>query len=505
MNMSVLELSSITKKFPGVRALDGASLSMYPGQVHALVGANGAGKSTLVKIIAGILRPDSGVIKFRGERISIRNPAHARSIGISLVPQIPRACRNMTVAENVFLGGERKFVQHGVLRWRKLSMECAKLLEPLGVEIAPSKLVKDLSVPEIELVEIARALSFKSSILILDEPTAALTGAEKERLFAIINSLKAQNAAVIYISHRLEEIFEIADQYTVLRDGKVVSSGEVSEVTRDSLIMMMTGKELKVANRASVERHRSVKPVLELKDIAAPGLQNVSLTIEEDEVLGITGLIGSGKSALAKVLFGLLKPHAGEIRLGGNRVAIRSPRYAMKLGIGFIPAERLERAIFPHRSVIENLLMPSLDTFAKSGVINEKRARTTCTEMVKKLNIKTSSIFVPVMTLSGGNQQKLSIARWLVREPRLIIFEEPTQGIDVEAKQEVWNIIEELRSRDVSVVVISSDVNELLAGCTRIVTMFDGNIVASYSREDVTKEAVVAAAVGDVTDRGDRC
>jgi len=496
MSMPLLELVGITKNFPGVRALNNVSLSIYPGQVHALVGANGAGKSTLVKIIAGIIRPDSGMIRFQGNKTSIRNPAHARSIGISLVPQIPRVCRNMTVAENVFLGGERKFVQHGFLRWRDLSVECSKLLKPLGVQIAPSKLMENLSVPEIELVEIARALSFRSSVLILDEPTAALTAAEKEQLFTIIDTLKKQSTAIIYISHRLEEIFEIADQYTVLRDGEVVSSGQVSKVTRDALITMMTGKQLSIIKHVVVEEQEQTRSVLELRHIAAPDIKDVSLTINRGEILGITGLVGSGKSTLAKVLFGLLKPHAGEIHLDGSRVTIKSPRYAMKLGIGLIPAERLERAIFPHRSVIENLLMPSLDTFAKFSVINEKKARATCTAMVKKLSIKTSSIFVPVMNLSGGNQQKLSIARWLVREPRLIVFEEPTQGIDVEAKQEVWNIIEDLRARDVSVVVISSDVDELLVGCTRIAIMFDGNIVASYSREDVTKEAVVAAAVG---------
>jgi len=502
MSIPLLEVVGITKNFPGVRALNNVSLSIYPGQVHALVGANGAGKSTLVKIIAGIMRPDSGVIRFQGNKTAIRNPAHARSIGISLVPQIPRVCRNMTVAENVFLGGEKKFVRHGFLRWRDLSVECSKLLKPLGVQIAPGKLVKDLSVPEIELVEIARALSFKSSVLILDEPTAALTAAEKERLFTIIDTLKKQSTAIIYISHRLEEIFEIADQYTVLRDGEVVSSGQVSKVTKDALITMMTGKQLSIIKHVVIEEQEQTRPVLELRHIAAPGVKDVSLTINRGEILGITGLVGSGKSTLAKVLFGLLKPHAGEIYLDGSRVTIKSPRYAMKLGIGLIPAERLERAIFPHRPVIENLLMPSLETFTKFGVINEKKARTTCTAMVKQLSIKTPSIFVPVMNLSGGNQQKVAIARWLVSKPRLIVFEEPTQGIDVEVKQEVWNIIEDLRTRDVTVVVISSDVDELLLGCTRIVTMFDGNVVASYSRENVTKEAVVAAAVGDITTTG---
>jgi len=503
MSIPLLELVTITKDFPGVRALDNASLSVYPGQVHALVGANGAGKTTLVKIIAGIIRPDTGVIRFQGKKIVIRNPAHARRIGISLVPQIPRVCRDMTVAENVFLGGERNFVRHGILRWRELFAECSELLKPLGIHIAPNKLMGSLSVPEIKLVEIAKALSFKSSVLILDEPTAALTSAEKDHLFVIIDKLRTQDVAVIYISHRLEEISEIADQYTVLTNGKVVSSGEVSEVTRDSLIMMMTGKQLKVAKHVSVVADKRAKPVLELKHIAAPGLEDVSLTINEDEILGITGLIGSGKSKLAKVLFGLLKPYKGEIYLDGKCVTISNPRYAMKLGIGFLPAERLEQAIFPHRSVSENLLMPSLGTFARSGVINEKKARARCVSMVKKLSIKTPSISSPVMNLSGGNQQKLSIARWLVRKPRLIIFEEPTQGIDVEAKQEVWSIIKDLRTQHVLIVVISSDVDELLPACSRIIVMFDGSIAAQYSAEEVTKEAVVAAAVGgNTTDEG---
>ncbi len=496
MSEPLLKLVGITKNFPGVRALNNVSLSIFPGEVHALVGANGAGKTTLVKIIAGVIRPDSGEIIFHGKKVVVRNPAYARNLGISLVPQIPRVCRDMTVAENVFLGGERNFSQYGVLKWRGMTQECRNLLNRLGVRIAPNKLVRDLSAPEIELVEIARALSFKSSVLILDEPTAALTSAEKERLFAIIANLKKQNAAVIYISHRLEEVFEIADRYTVLRDGEVVSSGEVSTVTKEKLIEMMTGKEIGTVEATFMKEPENLRPILQLKHVTAPGVQDLSLTINEGEVLGVTGLVGSGKSELAKLLFGLLKPHTGEVYFEGHRVIIRSPRHAKKLGIGFVPAERLERAIFPHRAVIENLLMPSLYSFARFGLINERKARVACNGMVQKLNIKTSSIFIPVMHLSGGNQQKLSVARWLIREPKLIIFEEPTQGIDVEAKQEVWSIVQDLRERHVSIIVISSDVDELLAGCDRVLVMFDGAIVANYHRGEMTKESVVAAAVG---------
>lgn len=497
--MILLEVRNISKSFPGVRALDKMSIAIKSSEVHALVGANGAGKSTLVNIIAGILKPDEGESFLRGKRVHIQNPAHARRLGISLVPQIPSLCENMTVMENIFLGEEKRFVHRGFLNWQQLFNECRRLLEILDIHVDPKAKVRDLSASENQLVEIARALSFESSIFILDEPTAMLTSVEKEKLFNIIKKLKAQGRGIIYISHRLEEVFEIADSYTVLRDGKVVSTGEVSSITKDELVKMITGEEVSLAGVKREAKDKDIEnaeKILELKNVTADGLHDISFFVRKGEMLGITGLVGSGKSELAKVVFGLSKIRSGEVLFNGKPLTLKTPKQALKVGMGFVPADRLKRSLFPHRSVVENVSIASLQDIAKLGWLPLRGEKAKCTSMIKQLSIVTHSLSSPVMFLSGGNQQKVSVARWLMRSPKLLIFEEPTQGVDVKAKQNIWDIMENLREKGISILITSSDVDELLMVCDRILVMFDGRIVAEFKGNEVSKESIVGATMG---------
>jgi len=494
--MTLLEAKNISKSFPGVKALDKVNLTIGFSEVHALVGANGAGKSTLVNIIAGILKPDEGEIFLKGKRVSIQNPAHARKLGISLVPQIPSLCSNMTVMENVFLGEEKRFVRRGFLNWQELFNECQKLLEILDIRIDPKAKVRDLSASENQLVEIARALSFESSIFILDEPTATLTSVEKEKLFNIISKLKAQGRGIIYISHRLEEVFEIADKYTVLRDGKVVSTGEVRSITKDELVRMIIGEEVSLFGVERKLEEVEGEKILELRNVTTDGLHEVSFFIKKGEILGITGLVGSGKSELAKVIFGLSKIKSGEILFDGKPLILKTPKHALGAGIGFVPADRLRRSLFPHRSVVENVSIASLRDFTRFGWLSLKREKAKSLDTVQQLSIVTRSLSLPVMFLSGGNQQKVSVARWLIRSPKLLIFEEPTQGIDVKAKQNIWDIMKDLREKGISILIISSDVDELLMVCDRILVMFDGRIVAEFKGNKILKESIVGAAMG---------
>ena len=494
--MILLEVRNISKSFPGVKALSKVNMTIKSSEVHALVGANGAGKSTLVNIIAGILKPDEGEIFLKGKRVYIQNPSHARKLGISLVPQIPSLCGNMTVMENIFLGEEKRFVRHGFLNWGELFSKCQELLKILDITIDPRIKVRDLSASESQLVEIARALSFESSIFILDEPTATLTSVEKEKLFNIINKLKTQGKGIIYISHRLEEVFEIADSYTVLRDGKVVSTGKVHSITKDELVKMIIGEEITLSGVEKKADGILGEEILELRNVTTDDLHGISFSIKKGEILGITGLVGSGKSEIAKVIFGLTKIKSGEILFDGKPLILKNPKCASRIGIGFVPADRLKKALFPHRSVTENISIANLHSFTRLGWLSLKDEKKKSFDMIRQLSIITRSLSLPVMFLSGGNQQKVSVARWLMKCSRLLIFEEPTQGIDVKAKQNIWDIMKNLQKKGISILIISSDVDELLMICDRILVMFDGRIVAEFKEGEKSKESIVGAAMG---------
>ncbi len=493
----IFEVRNVSKRFPGVQALDSVNFVLKKGTIHALVGENGAGKTTFVNIISGIIRPDKGDIYLKGKKVRVNTPAQARMLGISLVPQILNLCQDITVAENIYMGQEQKFMHKGLIDWKSINISANRLLkDELGVDIDVTKKVMGLTVAEQQFVEIAKALSFESSVLILDEPTATLTEPEKERLFKVLRKLVDKEKAIIYISHRLDEVFEIADIYMVLRNGRVVGTGSVSDITKEKLVTMIVGETVKTLSRKSLVQKPNKKCVLEMRNVSFDGVRDLSFCLREGEILGIAGLIGSGKSVVAHLLFGINTPDTGQIKIMGEPVVLSSPNNAMRLGIGFVPADRLHQAMFLHRSVLENITIANLKRFKRFGLIKVGKEKEKAHEVSQRLEIKMSSIREDVMYLSGGNQQKVSIARWISRTPRIIILEEPTQGIDVKAKAQVREIMLSLQEQGISVIAISSDVDEIISVCDRVIVMFDGRITSILEGGEVIKDLVSRAELG---------
>ena len=490
----LLEMLGIAKAFPGVQALDGVDFVVGAGEVHALVGENGAGKSTLVKILTGVYPRDRGEIRLRGRPLEIRDPLDARRHGIRIIHQEFTLVPQLSVAENVFLDSLATGVM-GPVPYRRMQTHTRQILASLGVSLDPRTPVGELTVAEQQIVEIARALTGEACLVIMDEPTAALTGAEVERLFAIVRSLKARGVAVVYISHKLDEIMALADRVTVLRDGHVVGVRPTRELTREELVRMMVGRPV---DQLYSRRHRpSDEVVLEVRDLVVPGrVHGVSLYARRGEVLGITGLMGAGQSWLVRAIFGAVPASSGEIRLRGRPIPIASPSDAVRAGIGLLTEDRKEEGLVLIQSVQANVTLAALDRFTRAGALRRADERRTAEALVRQLDIRTPSLAQEVGYLSGGNQQKVVLAKWLATEPDVIVMAEPTRGIDVGAKAEIYRLIDQLAEQGKAIVLVSSELPEILNLSDRICVMFEGRVVAELSADEATAELITHYATG---------
>lgn len=491
----VVEMKGIVKEFPGVKALDGVNLAVKKGEVHSLLGENGAGKSTLMKVLLGIYKQDEGEIFYKGQPVKIANPADALKIGISMIHQEISLVTDRTIAENVWIGREPT-TKLGLLDWKKLYQMTEQLFNELDLAgFNPKTLVRRLSVAQQQMVEIARAISYNSDVIIMDEPTSALTEAEVEILFRIINNLKNRGISVIYISHKMDEIFKISDSITVLRDGQWVATEAAEKLDSNKVISLMVGRELsQVFPKVEVAIG---EPILEVKNLTRKGFfEDVSFSVRRGEILGLSGLMGAGRSEVMRAIFGVDKLDSGEIYFGGKRVHIHSTKDAIKLGMGFVTEDRKELGLILCRSIRENATYASLDSLSTGPFTNTNREVSATKDMINKLSIKTPTYKKRVGALSGGNQQKVVLANWLLSKPKVLILDEPTRGIDVGAKYEIHKMMCEFAGQGMAVIMISSELPEILGMSDRIIVMHEGKQKAEFMRGEATQEKILHSAVG---------
>lgn len=492
--MALLQLTNVAKSFGAVRALKGVSFELKAGEIHALLGENGAGKSTLIKIITGAHRPDSGSIHIDGREVHNLTPAAAHRLGIACIYQQPALFPDLTVAENI---GMRLESARALRRidWQSRYRRASDLLQRIGAVISPEREVRELSMPEQQLVEIACAIGAGARIVIMDEPTASLTQKEQHLLFAVTRELRSSGVGVIYISHRLEEIFSLADRVTVLRDGESVASNRVDELNETQLIKLMVGREI---SHIFPERDGSIgEVILSLRNVGctASGVAGVTLDVGAGEIVGLAGLVGAGRTELARVLFGITPADSGEIFLSDKFVTIQSPAEAIEHGIAYVPEDRRRHGVILEMPIAANITMASHRELFPNGWLRFRRERDLAQKYIGDLSIKTPDADAPAASLSGGNQQKVSVARWLATNPKVLILDEPTQGVDVGAKSEIHKIIRQLAARGLAVLMISSDLPEILGMSDRIVVMRNGTIAAVLPGHAGAHE-VMAAAVG---------
>jgi rhamnose transport system ATP-binding protein len=492
---ALVSVVNLTKSYDGIHALRGASFELRAGEVHALVGENGAGKSTLIKVTTGAVEQDDGQIFVNGKLLQENSPRIAQALGIAAIYQQPALFPELTVAENIALSSEPAALWKTV-DWKARRRRASELLAGLGAQIDIESDAGALSLPQQQLVEIARALGANAKILIMDEPTASLSLEDSRRLFSIIFQLRSRGVGIIYVSHRLEELFAIADRVTVLRDGSSVETRAMSEITRGELIRLMVGREV-----SAIFPKREVQlgeAVLELHNVtsAAAGVKDVNLTLRRGEILGLTGLVGAGRTELARVLFGLYPVNSGQILLRGSSIVIRSPAHAIEQGIAYLPEDRRRHGVVLEMPLTANITLASLERIARFGWMDFKRERQMAIDYVQRFGIKTPSIFSPVLSLSGGNQQKVALSRWLATEPSVLILDEPTQGVDVHAKSEIHRLMGELASQGHAILMISSELPEVIGMCDRIAVMRSGTIVGILDRKEATQQKTLALALG---------
>jgi ribose transport system ATP-binding protein len=486
-------MRGIRKAFPGVVALDGVELMVQPGEVHVLLGENGAGKSTLMKVLSGSVPRDAGEIEVFGHRVDLATPRAAREAGIAIIHQELALVPQMTVAENIFLGRAPAWL--GVLDWERMLRESAVLLAQLGADIAPGALVESLSIAQQQLVEIARALSLQARILIMDEPTSALTARETERLFETIAALTASGTAIIYISHRLDEIFAIGHRITVLRDGRNVATRDVRAADRRELVRLMADRD--VEELVPTVQRTLGRSMLRVEGLThGRALRNVSFSVRAGEIVGFAGLLGAGRTEIARAVFGLEAFDSGTIFVNEQPCDIRSPRDAIAAGIGFVTEDRKREGLVLERSVRDNVALPILSRLARLGIVHRLREQHIAETAVRDLRIRTPSTQQLAQHLSGGNQQKVVLAKWLATGARVLFLDEPTRGIDVGAKQEIYQLVHELADAGVAIILMSSDLPEVLGLADRVLVMREGRIAGEFARSEASAERVMACAVG---------
>ncbi len=500
MGENILGLENITKTFPGTIALDKVRFELDKEEVHALVGENGAGKSTLIKIISGIHKSDSGQMYLDGKPVNITGPLMAQQYGIAAIYQEPAIFPDLNVAENIFMGHQEYNPLSRRINWRRVYEETEQLLKSLEVDLNPRITVKNLSTAKQQMIEILKALSAKPRILIMDEPTSALTSHEVKDLFDIIRRLKESGTSIIFISHRLEEVFEIADRITVLRDGHYISTRNISEVTIDEVIKMMVGRTLSdMFPKVDVEIGETI---LKVEGLTRENqFYDISFELRKGEILGFSGLVGAGRTELARAIFGMGKPDSGKLFVNGKEVHISNPNVAMKYGIAYLPEDKQAQGLILPMDITKNITLPILDQFTKIIWVNEKREIKYSKKYADMLEIKAPGLWQKVMQLSGGNQQRVVIAKWLATNPLILIMDEPTRGIDVGAKAYVHKFIVELASRGIGIVIISSELLEILGMSDRIIVMFEGKITGEFMREEATQDKILKAAMGMAVDR----
>lgn len=490
----LLQLKGIEKSFPGVKALSGASLNVYPGRVMALVGENGAGKSTMMKVLTGIYTKDAGSLLWLGKETSFKGPKYSEQAGIGIIHQELNLIPQLSIAENIFLGCE--FIgRFGNIDWKAMYREADKLLARLNMRFTSELLVGDLSIGDQQMVEIAKVLSYQSKVIIMDEPTDALTDTETESLFRVIRELRNQGCGIVYISHRMKEIFEICDDVTVLRDGQFVAEREVSSLSEDSLIEMMVGRKLEEQYPHIDKQPGNVR--LQVEKLSGPGVKDVSFTLREGEILGVSGLMGAGRTELMKVLYGALPKTAGRIVLDGKAIVSRSPQEGLEHGIVYISEDRKRDGLILGMSVKENMSLTALRYFSSaSGSLKHKEEELAVSDFIELFKVKTPSMAQPIGLLSGGNQQKIAIARGLMTRPNVLILDEPTRGVDVGAKKEIYQLINQFKADGLSIILVSSEMPEVLGMSDRIMVMHEGKASAIFNRDEATQEKLMAAAVG---------
>ena len=492
-NQTYLHMQGISKAFPGVQALNSVDFSVDHGEIHALVGENGAGKSTLMKILTGALTSDSGQISLDDQEVQIKNPGDAQGLGISMIHQELSLIPYLTVGQNIFLGREPRARVGAFIDWPELYQQAQVLLDRLNVNVDSRASVQDLSIAQRQMVEVAKALSFNADLIAMDEPTSSLTDRETEILFQVMDSFKEQGISIIFISHRLEEVFEIADRITVLRDGEAIGTAPVADLNVDQVVKMMVGRELgELYPKDDIEQLGVVLEASDLED--GRELRPVSVTLKRGEILGIAGLAGAGRTALAETLFGVRSAVKGQIKIGGKPVRIQHPGQAIRLGLGFVPEDRKLQGLFMNMAVRENVVISALPEVSRFSFVNFSQAEKLAREYIEKLKIRTPSVKQLVRNLSGGNQQKVIIARWLTLNPHILILDEPTRGIDIGTKAEIHALMNQLAKQGVAVMMVSSDLPEVLGVSDRILVMRAGRIVAEFTRQEATQDNIMHAA-----------
>ncbi|HVE55580.1 MAG TPA: sugar ABC transporter ATP-binding protein [Pyrinomonadaceae bacterium] len=491
----LLKAENVTKSYAGVHALRDASFELRAGEIHALIGENGAGKSTFIKIITGAVSFDSGEIEIGGAKITENSPSFAKSLGVAAIYQQPALFPELTVAENIAIGQEKSGL-FGRVNWKKRRQIAEDLLARVGARIDPETYAGELSMPQQQLVEIARALGASAKILILDEPTASLSEEDTNNLFRVIRELQESGVGMIYISHRLEELPEIADRVTVLRDGETIETRQMSEVSRQELIRLMVGREISaVFPKQKVEIGECIFELRNLTSRSA-GIKNINLSVKAGEIVGVAGLVGAGRTELAKTIFGLETVDAGEILVRGKSIKIGHPSEAVEFGIAYLPEDRRKHGVILEFPISSNITLASLKILSGFKGMNFRREKEVAAEYTERLGVKTQSIHSSVATLSGGNQQKVALSRWLMTKPSVLILDEPTQGIDVGAKSEIHALMSELAANGVAILMISSELPEILGMSDRIAVMAGGTIVKILDREEATQDAILSIALG---------
>lgn len=498
----IVTFRQVTKRFGGITALDGVSLDIRRGSLHAVVGENGAGKSTLMKILSGVITEYDGQVFLRGEPVTFRTTRDAEAAGIGIIHQELNLVDQLSAAANIFLGRET-CSRLGWLNQRSMDHAAGNLLRQLECDIPPIRKVGQLRVGDQQLVEIAKSLSLEASILIMDEPTSALTETEVERLFRVIAKLRADGATILYISHKMKEVFRLADTITVLRDGKVVTTVHREETDPASITRQMVGRE--IASVHSETARAAGETILEVRNLSLPWpgharewrLRNVSFSLRRGEAVGIAGLMGAGRTELLESLFGATTEQPqGEIMLEGNPTAFHHPIDACRAGLALVTEDRKRLGLFPHFSVAQNVSLSSLREAVRAGIVVQRKERSAVSDIVSRLSIRTAGIDAPIMSLSGGNQQKAVIGRWLLTKPKVLLLDDPTRGVDVGAKAELYRLMDELCRAGLGILVTSSELPELLAVCDRILVLCEGELTAAFDRQDATEEKIMAAATG---------
>lgn len=497
MSEYVLELKNIVKEFSGVKALTDVNFYLKKGEIHALMGENGAGKSTFIKIITGVHEPNAGEMYIHGEKVQFKNPREAQAYGIAAIYQHVTNYPDLSVTENIFMGHEKVSPKIKRLLWKEMHKEARSILKQLGSTIDPTMQMGALSVAQQQIVEIAKAISTKAEIIIMDEPTAALTARESEELYKIAETLRDNGASIIFISHRFEDMYRLATQVTVLRDSKYMGSWKVDEISNEDLIVQMVGRQI---SQVFPDKNNQIgNTVLQVKKMGKVGhFADVSFEVRKGEILGLTGLVGAGRTEVCQAIFGIAPSDTGEIILNGNKVNIKKPKDAMNLGIGYLAEDRQLQGLILSWDIGKNITLPSMKKYTNKGWIDLKRESAISKELAEKVNVKANSIFDLVSSLSGGNQQKVAVAKLLTSDVDVIILDEPTKGVDVGAKSAIYEIINDLAKKGYAIILVSSEMPEILGLSDRIVVMKEGRIVKTLAIEEATQEKILEAAMSTV-------